>query len=322
MFNSDVIGVNEVQTDDIQETLQHHEFVSLPIGEDGTQRVYRIYDFQGVVYCDFLLYRISNERGAVLRNEATLLLQNLSQLDAQIQSHPLPLTPPLYCHAITFLGKKAYVLATASGRLVSTRLLPLLIIDSESLINLNLDLTSISPTHVVSKSDLNQYLADNLGKTNQRKFQVDNPFHQLRKSYYTLGLALILLPLLLGLSGIFWGLSQSPLVILTGLVGILGPVFLTRKASKAFNQFRLQHNISIPPSMPIILLEPDPFEPDLEFHSQVEAQIESLDEVLFSKIPWTPNTTAVFLQDSISLSEKQPIDTLTSTDTTDSGESD
>ncbi|MFX1301520.1 MAG: hypothetical protein ACFFDE_11375, partial [Promethearchaeota archaeon] len=101
--------MNDVQTGDIQETLQHHEFVSLPIGKNGTQRVYRIYDFRGVAYCDFILYRISNEPGAALQNEATLLLQNLSQLHAQIQSRPLPLSPPLYCHVVTFLGKKAYV---------------------------------------------------------------------------------------------------------------------------------------------------------------------------------------------------------------------
>ena len=314
-------AVNEAQTGDVQETLQHHEFVSLPIGEDGTQRAYRIYDFRGVAYCDFLLYRISNEQGGALQNEATLLLENLSQLHAQIQSHPLPLAPPLYCHAITFLGKKAYVLANESGQLVSTRLLPLLIINSESLMNLHLDLTSISPTHVVSKSDLNQYLANIYNKTNQRNYLVDNPFRQLRKSYHTLGLALILLPFLLGLSGIFWGLSQSPLALLIILVGVLGPVFLTRKAYEAFHQFDLQHKISTPRSMPLVLLEQDPVEPGIEFQSQIEAQLESHDEVLFPQIAWAPNTTAVIYKDLIGLTEKQPIDTITSTDTADNGES-
>jgi len=294
----------------------------LPIEEDGTQRVYRIYDFQGVTYCDFLLYRISNEQGVALRHEATLLLQNLSQLHAQIQSHPLPLTPPLYCHAITFLGKKAYVLATESGQLVSTRLLPLLIINSESFMNLPFDLTSIFPTHVVLKSNLHQYLVTFLNKMNRRHFQVDNPFHQLRKSYHTLGLALILLPLLLGLSGVFWGLNQSPLAILTVLIGILAPIFITRKAFNAFHQFRFQNKISIPPSMPLVLVEPDPVELSIEFQSQNEAQLESHDEVLFPQIHWAPNTTAVFCQDSIGPTEKLPIDTVTSTDIADDGEGD
>jgi|GEM_PF-5865591 len=316
MFNGEVTTVNEEQASDIQEAFRRHEFVSLPTGVDGTHRAYRIYGIQGVVYCDFLLYRISNGRGGALRNEATLLLQNLSQFHAQLQSRPLPLTPPIYCHAITFLGKKAYVLANESGQLVSARLLPLLIIDSESLMNLQIDLASTSPTHLVKKSNLSQYLANNFNKTNQRVFQVNNPFHQLRKSYHMFGLALLLLPLFLGLSGIFWGLNQSPLAILFVLVGILGPVFLTRKASKAFHQFRLQHNISIPLRLP----EPGHIEPVIESQSQNEAEFKSLDEVLFPQTPWTPYTTAVFYQNSIGLTEKQILDMLSGTDNTDNGE--
>ncbi len=73
--------------------------------------------------------------------------------------------------------------------------------------------------------------------------------------------------------------------------------------------------------MPLKLLEPVAGEPGIEFQSQIEAQLESHDEVLFPQIPWAHNTTAVFLQDSIGLPEKQPFDTTTSTETADNGES-
>lgn len=291
--------VNEEQTNDIQEAFQHHAFVSLPTGVDGTHRVYRIYDNPGVVCCDFLLYRTSNGRGKALRNEATLLHQNISQLHAQLQSHPPPLSPPIYCHAITFLGKKAYVLANEYGQLVSIRLMPLLIIDSEPRMNTQHDLTSIPPTHVVPISSFNQYLANNYSKRNQYSSQFNKPFNQLRKSYRFLGLALILLPLLLGLSGVFWGLGFSLLAILMLLVGILGPVFLSRKALKAFHQFQHQHTISISHPRLITNTYSDPIDSPIETQSQNEIPPEPLPEVLTPQTPWTPTTTATFLQDSM-----------------------
>jgi len=316
-----VTVVNEEQTSDIQEIFQNHEFVSLPIGVDGTHRIYRIYVNQGVVCCDFLLYRTSKGRGGALRNEATLLLQNFSQLHAQLQSHPPPLSPPIYCHAITFLGKKAYVLANENGQLVSTRLLPLLIIDSESLIGSVLDLAQISPLHIIPTTGLDQYLTDTYNKTNPRTFQIDNPFHQLRKSYRTLGLALILLPLLLGLSGIFWGFSLGPLAILLVLVGISWLVLLTRKASKAFHKFRNLHTISIPFSRPLIHSQTHYDEPTNPIYSPNEDQPDPFDEVVFPQTPWTPNTTATFFQNSIGPTNKHGFDILANPDTTNNGES-
>ena len=291
--------VNEEQTGNIQETVQHHAFVSLPTGVDGTHRAYRIYDNPGVVCCDFLLYRTSNGRGGALRNEATLLLQNLSQLHAQLQSHPPPLSPPIYCHAITFLGKKAYVLANEYGQFMSIRLMPLLIIDSESRMSTQQALPLIHPAHVVPISSLNQYLANNYSKRNQRVSQIDNPFCQLRKSYRFLGLALILLPLLLGLSGVFWGLGLSPLAILMVLVGILGPVFLSRKALKAFHHFQHQHTISVSQPKLITNTYSDDTDSLIEGQPQAEIHLEPLPEVLTPQTPWTPTTTATFLQDSM-----------------------
>jgi hypothetical protein len=299
MFDGEVTTVNEEQTNDIQETFQQHEFVSLPTGVDGTHRAYRIYTYQGVVCCDFLLYRTSNRRGGALRNEATLLLQNLSQLHAQLQSHPPPLSPPIYCHAITYLGKRAYVLANENGQLVSTRLLPLLIVDLEPLMITQHDLSSISPTYVVPTASLSHYLTDNYNKTHQRSSQFDKPFHQLRKSYRSLGLALILLPLLLGLSGVFWGLNLNPLAILMLLVGISGPVLLSRKASKAFQEFQHKHTISIPHPKIFTNADPDPIELPIEDQSQNEVQPEKLPELQAPQTPWTPTTTATFLQDSM-----------------------
>ena len=291
--------VNEEQISDIQDTFQHHAFVSLPTGVDGTHRAYRIYENPGVVCCDFLLYRTSNERGGALRNEATLLHQNLSQLHAQLQSHPPPLSPPIYCHAITFLGKKAYVITDENGQFVSIRLMPLLIIDAEPHMNTQHDLTSIPPAHIVPISSLNQYLSNNYRKRNQNSPQFNNPFSQLRKSYRFFGLALILLPLLLGLSGVFLGLGLSPFAVLMMLVGISGPVFLSRKALKAFHQFQHQHTISISRPKLITNTYPDHIDSPIEVQPRNETPPEPLPELLTPPTPWTPTTTATFLQDSM-----------------------
>jgi hypothetical protein len=156
---------------------------------------------------------------------------------------------------------------------------------------------------------------------NQRTFQADNPFHQLRKSYRTFGLALILLPLLLGLSGVIWGLGQNPLAILTVLIGIFGPVLLTRKAYTAFHRFRLQHSISIPVPLSLIHPLPNLVEPASEIQSQNEAEIELLDEMPIPQIPLTPNTTVAILQNTIGVTDKHNLIILGNLDTEDKGES-
>jgi hypothetical protein len=195
-----------------------------------------------------------------------------------------------------------------------------LVVDSESLMSSQIDLASISPTHVVPTANLNQYLADNFDKANQSSFQVGNPFHQLQKSFRSLGLALILLPLLLGLSGVFWGLNLSPLAILLVLAGVLGPVLLTHRASKAFYQFRHENSISIPLPRLITNTEPDPIELTFEIQSQNEVQPEPLPEVLAPQTPWAPTTTATYYLTDIGLVYKNGLGNLANTDTTDNGE--
>ncbi len=245
MFMGEVDKVNPTSTCEIEDIIQQHGFMPLPTKEDCTHLAFREYNVQGIVCFDFLVYRKANEKGKTLRDEVSLLNQILSHLLTQLHTHPSSLNQKIHSHAISFLGKKVPILANKSGRPLKSRFLSFLVVGSDIHDNPIIELNSRNSTLVIQRNNLNQFLAENYPKITVRPYDPKNNFRQLRNSYQYLGMAFILLPFLVGLSGFLWGVGILLGALPLFLCGLFGFALLIRKAQYKFNKFQHPHTISI-----------------------------------------------------------------------------
>lgn len=243
--------VNQVSTSDLQQLLHQLEFVPLLTGADGTKLALRNYDTHGVNCRDFLVFREINGKSEALRDEATLLFQNITHLQTLLLHTPHHLSSDLQCHAITFLGKKAYLLIHESGKLVTCRFFPLLIqFASNNRLSGN-ELGSVYPSHIVQATGVESYLKKNYPKSIHNSSTSETVVQPIRQSYRHLGLALMLFPIFLGLAGVFWALDLPLITLLLLFTGIVGPLLLLKKAKDSFKQFHLQTTITVPVPDPL-----------------------------------------------------------------------
>lgn len=250
--------VNPERPTGIQRQLTRQEFKVLPTRINGAQLALHFTDNYGVVCCDILIYREVTKEGRALDEEATYLFQSLGQLQTLLCSHAHHIDPSIQSHAISFLGKKAYLLTNNAKRLINCRLHPLLILIPSQIPPSPKDLASVYPLHVLQAAELESYLTKVLSTKGTDLASSRTKFQSLRKAYRFLGSALILLPLLLGLSGILLGSGLSLLAALFALAGALGPLFLLRGARSAFQQFQFIQSITIFPPTTLQTIHSDP----------------------------------------------------------------
>ncbi len=295
----EVKRVNQPESSDIQRILQEQDFVPLSTGVDGTQLAVRKYDMQDVVCCEFLVYRELKGKGEALRGEVPLLMQAISQLQSQLQSHSLHLNYRIQSHPIKFLGKKAYILTSESGHLLEYRVYPLFISYSTPNPEVLQDSSLVFTPPIIEVNQLKMYLRQNVIRSDTRLYTLEATFRPLQRAYQYLSLALVFFPFLLGLSGILWGLGLVIFMLPIILGDILSPILLLRKALNAFHRFRLQNSIKV-----TLLKSPLPVAVSPEVNAiepqPIEASQPNLnDELVATKPTWTTTTTAAYIQDTI-----------------------
>lgn len=242
---------SEDSISDIQGILHQHNFVSLPTRADGTQLAVRNYDEQGVVCCHLLVFREINETSKALREEATQLIQALSELQTALPDNPHYLNSTFQSHAIRLCGKKAQVLTDQIGQPLYCQIIPLLLYPPGVYLPSIRERATAYPAQVLPQNQMNAYLNQHLfprlcqTKTPHKRIQY------LRKSFRMLGLSFLFLPLLIGLTGIFLALTLLLPALFTILLCILGPVLLLRKALSSFNKFQLHTAIPILTTKPV-----------------------------------------------------------------------
>ncbi|MFW9831560.1 MAG: hypothetical protein ACFFD8_07270 [Candidatus Thorarchaeota archaeon] len=240
----------------LQLQLQRLEFVTLPKGIDGTTFAYRHYSAHGAFCCDFLVIRELNEKSGALRNEAALLIHYLNEIQTQINTTPHHIFPCLQSHVISFLGKKAYLITHESGQLAKVRIFPLLINWLNQTQPTDFKHTSVHPSHLVDYTELEQYVTEYFPKLDLIQNSPEATIRPLKRSYRYLGLAIFLLPFLIGLSGICWALGLSLITASLLLTSFVVPIVLLKKAQTTFNQFHVLTSIAVIVPQPLPLQFP------------------------------------------------------------------
>ncbi len=238
-------SVNQTSQINILTMLQRHDFVSFPKRIDGSRLAIRNYSVQGIFCCDLLVYREIKGAGETLSTEATLLAQTLSTLQTELCNHPHKICSNIQNHVINFLGKKAYIFTNNSDQPLHCRILPLLILNSNIPFAVQDKPVLTSSTPKISTPSLDEYIAHNFSKSSPKSYNPQTVFRLLQKSYRYKGLVFILLPLLIGLSGILWGVGLSILALFSLLGGLLGTLVLIQKARSRFTQFCQKQTIPI-----------------------------------------------------------------------------
>lgn len=270
-----VIGCYEVNrvsqrpTDELQQILRKYDFVSLPTRGNSIQLAVRNNDKQGVVYCDVLIYQEINGAGKALREEATTLVDTISYLQTTLPCNPQSLHSTFQSHAISFFGKKAHVLTTKTGQALCCQMTALLISRSDDFIPSIKDRVTASPAHIIHYSQLEDFLNQNLPKGASHQNKPSASIDHLQASYRLLGLTFLLIPFIIGLTGVCISIGSLLLALLASLLGVLGSVFLIRKALGAFNQFQLNNSIPVQTVQPLVVRDSQPLqaESDLELPS-------------------------------------------------------
>jgi len=260
-------------TDGIQALLRQYEFVPLPKREDGTHLAVRNYHIQDVVCCDILVYREITEMSTTFRDEVTLLIQALSDLQTQLPNAPYQLNSTFQSHAISLLGKKAHVLTDESGHTVWCQMIPILLYYSDENLPPFIERATAYPAQLIHHSHLDGFLTQNFPKRTSQPSTSQKNIKYLRRSIRNFSLIIILLPLLVGFSGILISLGLFSSALVTILLGILGPAFLLKNATSSFKQFQIHNTIPINAierlpgtTLPATRLESSP-----ELSSQLEA---------------------------------------------------
>lgn len=225
--------------------LQQHDFVSFPKRRDGSQLTIRNFNARGILCYDLLVYREIKGVGETLSTEVTLLAQTLATLQTELYNNPQEICSNIQNHPINFLGKKAYIFTNNSDQPLHCRILPLLIADSNVPFSIQDKLVLSSLTPKISMTPIDEYIAHNFDKTLPKSYNSQTALRLLQKSYRYKGLIFILLPLLIGLSGILWGLGLLILAIFSLLGGLFGTLVLIQQARSHFTQFSQKQIIPI-----------------------------------------------------------------------------
>lgn len=223
--------------------LNRHEFSLLSEKDDGTRIAIRNYKFRGVICCDILVY--NKIFGNSLQKATESLSQILANLQNQLQNNPHLLHSQFQSHSITFLRKKASVITNETRHPLSCRIIPVLLYQTEQSLPSIQDRVKAYPISLIHVEKFEQFIIQNFPKQKYTIRKSNNRFDSLRRSYRNLGISVLLLPLVLGLSGIFLSFELIPIAILTSLFGVLGVILILRQATNAFNQFKAQNSISI-----------------------------------------------------------------------------
>ena len=196
------------------------------------------------VCCDFLVFQIVTKEGRALFEEATNLFHSLEKLSSALCDPSHHNNSDFQSHPISFLGKKAYLISNEIGQLMNCRLHLLLLIPSTHLAPSPKILAVIQPIQVLHISALESYLT----QIRSVQFSDEDPnrsFKYLRSAYDTVSLAQILFAILLGLSGIMWGMNQLLVALLLVIGGVFTLALLFRRARANFHRFQLCHSFTV-----------------------------------------------------------------------------
>ncbi len=241
--NVNVTNLNSAST--AQSILLRHDFSFLSTRDDGTQIVTRNYECQGVACCDILVYRSVLKEKGPLRNAVRSLIQALSDLQSQLQEDSHQLIPQFQRHSINFFRKKASVLTNESRHPISCQIIPLLLYQTEDALPSIRDRATAYPVQLIHLDHLEEFLIQNFPKRELAPKTSYKRFQFLRRSYRNLGITILLLPIVLGLSGILLGLQLILFAFLTTLFGVLGMIILLRRATSSFTQFQVLNAIPV-----------------------------------------------------------------------------
>ncbi len=267
-------------TGNLQAILRRHEFVSLPTRDEGTHLAIRTYGVQGVVCCDILVYRKINRMGKALLNEVINLNHALSDLQTQFPTNPHLLNSAFQSHLISFLGKRAHVLTDESGAPIYCQIVPVLIYHTETYVPSIRERARAYPAQLIHLSHFEEFLTQKISKRSYQLDNSNNAVQYLRKSYRNLGITLILLPLLFGLSGVLIGLELLSIGLITILVSILGLAVLLQKATKYFKQFKILNTI------PVLTTEQTQILASHTKQTEIPSELTSILELLQSLPTW------------------------------------
>ena len=106
-------------------------------------------------------------------------------------------------------------------------------------------LAMIQPIQVLHTSTLESYLTQIRSAQFFNQTDLKHSFKYLRRAYDNMSLAGILLAILLGLSGIMWGMNQSLVALLLVIGGVFTPILIFRRARTNFHRFQLCHSFTI-----------------------------------------------------------------------------
>jgi hypothetical protein len=246
------IEVNQANqlSETLVNTLSQHEFVALPTRVDDTHIAVRTNQNRGVICCDILVFRQVNKMGKALRREVALLVQMLENLQSQLPDNPHYLHSTFHSHAISFLGKKAHVLTNNAEQPLYCQMVPLLLYQTDEFLPSIRERATAYPVQVLQTNHLDEFLTQNLPRRTTPPNTQNVGVHQLKHSYRNLGLSLIIFPLFIGITGILASLGLLPIALVSLVLGILVPLYLLHRATKAFEAFRIQNVIPVQAAQP------------------------------------------------------------------------
>ena len=242
---SEVKTMNQTQSTGISEQLARQGFEVLPIRiEDARVAYHTSHDERGVC-CDLLVFQVVTKEGRALFEEATALFRSLEKLPPLLCESSHRINPNFRSHTISFLGKKAFLLSNETEQLLKCRLHPLLLIQPTHLAPSPGILAAIQPIQVLQISALDSYLTQISSSQLSEEESPNHSFKYLRRAYDDMSIAGILFALLIGLSGIMWGMNQFLVTLLLAFGGIFTPALILRRAKSNFRQFQLHHSFTI-----------------------------------------------------------------------------
>jgi hypothetical protein len=245
MIKSNVNRTNGSPVASLEAILSRLEFMSQPSRGKGIQLAVRNYEYKGIDCYDILVYKKVNERGNTLQEDVNYLLQTLTDLQRELPIHPHHLNPRLQSQAISFLRKKAFILTNKSRQPVHCQMIPLLLYHSDVSPPSIRQRATTYPVQIIHHSHLEEFLTQNLPKRVLCANNSSENYSFLKRSFRDLGFLLILVPVVIGLSGILIGLNLLLIAVISILTGILGSVILIRKATRSFKQFQYQNAIPV-----------------------------------------------------------------------------
>jgi len=288
---------SERRSEGLEETLQRHGFVALPIGVDGTRLAVRHYDHNGAACCDVLAYQEVAGRGESLGEEAALLARSLRRIRRHLRRHPSQLSPVLRQRVFSFLGRKVHILCTPQGRPLLCRIQPLLILPPSNSNTQYEPHQLLNRIPAISADSMDQYLTSYYPPPSLTRSQLEEWISHLRRSHRLLGWAVLAFPLLLGVAGVMVSLGMLAAAMLTAVAAGLIPLLLLLFALAAFSDFKKQNVYTV--------LTGNTAFSELDFQSVVRrhppVRYGTLNPAVATR-SWNIEATTAFLLDAISSS--------------------